>query len=282
MPKGYRLREKINEGTFGEIYAATNSADQIVAIKIMKNLFIGDIPTRERFAREVSLLQLLRHDNIIPVLDFGFEGEETYLVMPLIEGETLLELMAHKPFSPLDAAEFLDHICAALAYGHQHGVIHRDIKPENVLVEINPLHYYLADFGLAKRYGIDRDLTTEGTKPGSPSYISPELIMAAEVDARADLYSLGVITFELLLGVLPFKMKSDVDTIKAHVYAPPPSPRLIRADFPLALETFLIKALAKKKEERYLSATEFVDHFREALATMPPDEQSKVYWTVQS
>jgi serine/threonine-protein kinase len=243
--------------------------------------FVLDNKLRARFFREIALLQAVQHQNIVPILDFGHQGDKLYLVMPLFEDQTLNDLLGKKQFSPLDAWGFIEPICNALTEGHRQGIIHRDLKPENVLVEDKGqgvYHYVLLDFGLAKRPGIDMDITLPGTKLGTPEYIAPENVLDEGIDVRSDIYSLAVMVYELLLGILPFEMDRPTMVAMAHAKMPPPIPTSMKADFPLELEAFLLKNLAKDKAKRHQSMTEFAQAYHQTVMSLTETQQKSCYW----
>jgi serine/threonine-protein kinase len=278
---GYAIGPKINEGLFGEIYQATSPDSITVAIKFLRVSLVVDEHFRKRFFREITLLQAVQHEHIVPTLDFGFQGQQLYLVMPLFKDETLHQLLGKKQFTPLDAWGFVEPICGALTAGHDKGIIHRDLKPENVLVkerEDGSYTYFLLDFGLAKRPGVDMDLTLPGTKLGTPEYIPPEMVRDESVDVRSDIYSLSVMVYELLLGTLPFEMESLSMLVMAHAKEPPPIPSVLKADFPRPLEAFLLKNLAKDKDTRHQSMAEFAQAYHNALTSLPADQQQSCFW----
>lgn len=280
---GYLLGERIYEGGFGEIYKAISPDGQTeVAVKVMRSKLNQDDDSRKRFMREIELLQTVKHPHIVPIITFGYKQQHYYLIMPLIRGKDLNELMAERPFTPQDAAMFVDQIAQALHVGHQKHIIHRDMKPENILVELDGRlirHYYLSDFGLAKRPGIDANLTADDKVLGTPEYLAPEYILDRDdLDGRADLYSLAVLTYELLLGVVPFGTGNYYDIILAHTRTIPPAPRSLHPLFPAALENVLLKNLEKSPQARHNSTIEFAVAYQEALLSLSEQQRHTCYW----
>lgn len=281
---GFVVGEKLYEGGFGEIYRATSPDGREFVIKFIRSEMVKDDIARKRFIREITLMQTVRHEHIVPIVSFGYKSSQFYLVMPHIKGDTLAQLLEKRRFSPLEAGELVNAMTAALESGHRQHIIHRDLKPENILIEERPtgLHYYLSDFGLAKRLDTQSvlTLTLSGKRAGTPEYMSPEQLLAEEADARSDLYSLTVILYEVLLGVLPFKARTVYDIMIAQTQLAPITPISLRRDFPPSLEAFLLKNLAKDRAERHQSATEYAKSYHLALLSLPEEQQKTVFWVV--
>jgi eukaryotic-like serine/threonine-protein kinase len=275
---GYQVTEKIHQGSFADIYKGTAPNGDLVAIKVIKLQRLED-QQRKRFQREVIMLQSVRHENIVPIISFGYKEGMFYLIMPFIGNRTLADQIAQKRFSPRDAWQVINSICAALQRGHDRHIVHRDLKPENILVEDKEdnTRYYLADFGLAKRPGIDDTLTAANMTVGTPEYISPEMVTKGQADHLSDIYSMGVIAYELLLGEVPFSGSITVVAM-AHAKLAPPSPTEKNSDFPPQLNAFLLKNLSKNKEERHQSMSEFAEAYHRILSTLPESQQNKCFW----
>jgi serine/threonine-protein kinase len=275
---GYQLGERIHQGNFADIYRGVTPNGSHVAIKIIKGHLMED-EQRKRFQREVIMMQTIKHESIVPIISFGYKDGMFYLIMPFISGSSLAEHLTHKRFTPRDTWEVLRPICGALQKGHERKVVHRDLKPENILVEEtgDGYRYYLGDFGLAKRPGIDETLTKAGMAVGTPEYISPEMVAQSAVDHRSDIYSLAVITYELLLGTVPFS-GNIVTVAMAHAKLPPPMPTEKNPNFPPMLSNFLLKNLAKDKADRYQSMNDFAEAYQKILRQLSEEQQTICYW----
>ncbi len=279
----YSIGDRIERGAFGDVYLGQARDGAQVAIKFMRKDISADEDGRLRFLREIKMMQKVEHPHIVPIIHFGYERGRLYMVMPFIQGASLYDLLGEHRFSPEDVGRLVEQIGGALAAGHAQYIIHRDLKPENILVDTTQAHYryYLIDFGLAKRPGIDATLTRVGVSVGTPHYTAPEIISARssqDVDTRADIYSLGVILYELLLGVLPFDSDNIMEIVRAHLYKDPPLPTNLKRDFPPALEKVILHALAKDRATRLANAEGLQAAYRAALGSLTPDERTGVYW----
>ncbi|MFP4321652.1 MAG: serine/threonine-protein kinase [Anaerolineales bacterium] len=278
---GYELGRSLGAGAMGAVYAAT-ALDHPwgqVAVKVLHPEVAAQADLRARFAREMRLLAALDHPGIVPLVDYGEADGHLYLVMPLIEGKTLTRVMRQRTFSLAAAWNVLRPVIDALAYGHQQGILHRDVKPGNVLLAQKPegLHIYLMDYGLGKQPGTDKTLTATGISVGTPEYISPEAALGTHIDARADLYSLAVMAYELMLGRLPFDYRDAARNALAHVDDPPPHPSAIDARFPPEIADILLGGLAKAPEDRPASVAAFGTALFAALQRLPAATRDTVY-----
>ncbi len=215
----------------------------------------------ERFRRETDVVASLEHPNIMPVHEYGERDGLAYLVMPYINGGTLRDELEREERLPLEKVVlYLEQLAAALEIAHEHGVIHRDIKPANILVRREG-RLLLTDFGLVKIISEGQSassrLTGVGVPLGTPDYMAPEQVMGGEVDARADQYSLGVILYQMVTGTVPFKANMPMQVAMQHMQAPPPSPRALRPELPPAAEQVILRALAKRPDDRYKNVQEF-------------------------
>lgn len=265
---GYTIERRIDVGGMGEVYAASKDGIEY-AFKIMLEALAAQSEQRERFLREVELMRALRHPNIMPLLDYGLYRDRLYLVMPLVEGMTLQALIDAMRFTPKLAWIILDPLTQGLAHAHMQGIVHRDLKPGNVLIAREDDHVYLSDFGLSKRPDFDSGLTATGTMIGTPAYMSPEASLAEEVDLRGDIYSLGIILYEMLFNRLPYAGLKDTALIAAHLYQPAPLP----ADLPPALQGVFERALAKNRQNRYPSLRPFIVDYVDALDALGADAE---------
>jgi hypothetical protein len=284
----YRDLEYVGRGSSAQVYRATHTESGLpVAIKLLPPLSGADQGFRRRFEREARLIARLQHPNIIQLYDFGEVFGATFMVLEYIEGPSLDDYLRECAPLPLDRAlPILRDIAGALDYAHSRGLVHRDVKPSNVMIETaTPLppalpialkarlagqggngnlaqaafkRAVLTDFGIARMEADDTRLTLTGLM-GTFEYIAPEQIeAAASVDGRADIYSLGVVAYEMLTGRLPFKAGSVGAALIAHLMHPPPDPRERVPDLPEPTAAALLRALAKKPDQRFGTPSEFV------------------------
>jgi len=248
----YHLTEVIGRGGMSTVYKAYQPAlDRFVAVKVL--LHNSDPQFAARFRREARAIAHLQHPNILPIYDYNEQDGLLYLVLQYIEnGATLSELLG-TPMAPVAALRLAVHLLAALDYAHTRGVIHRDIKPSNVLM-LSPRWPMLADFGIAKLMTDEQRLTMSGMIIGTTAYMAPEQAAGRPTDARTDLYSAGIVLYELLTGRVPFDADTPVAVLMKHAYEPPPPPSSINPDIPVAVETALLRAIEKDPGARYQSA----------------------------
>ncbi|TAK14706.1 MAG: hypothetical protein EPO32_00855 [Anaerolineae bacterium] len=246
----YELAEELGHGGMGTVYRATDiRLKRDVALKILSNTHIGT-EGRARMLREAQTVAKLSHPNIVTVFDAGEHEEIPYIVMELVQGKTLAE----QPPKDLDEAVALTiKICAALAHAHGQGIIHRDLKPENVIRQSGGT-LKLMDFGLAR--SVSSRMTQEGTIIGTVFYMAPEQAMGDETTPAADLYSLGVMLYEMLTGSLPFEASDPIAVITQHIHAPVVPPRARREDIPFHLNELVVRLLSKDPAARPQSAAE--------------------------
>jgi serine/threonine-protein kinase len=265
----YRLDERLGEGGMGTVYRATHLLiDRPVAVKVLNQRFVEDEAAQTRFRREARAAGRLQHQNVAAVTDFGQTADGlVYIVMELLEGQNLREVLALE--APLDIARAVSlmlQISAAVAAAHEAGIIHRDLKPGNIYIaqrRSSPPVVKVLDFGIAKLAADaveDHEthaLTQTGVMIGTPRYMSPEQCDGAKLTPAADVYSLGIILYELLTGTTPFTGTSPLAVAVQHSSKQPQRPRELRATIPVALEELVLRALAKNPAERPADAGEF-------------------------
>lgn len=267
----YRVIEQLGQGGMATVYKAYHAAlDRFVAIKVLHPAFMEDTSFLARFQREARVVAKLDHPNIVPIYDYAEHEGRPYLVMKFVEGETL---KAHLSSSPLPAEEIshiVDSVGAALAYAHKRGILHRDIKPSNVLMA-NDGEIYLADFGLARIAQSGESTLTSDMIVGTPQYISPEQALGKkELDEGTDIYSFGVMLYELTVGKVPFSADTPFSVIHDHIYTPLPLPRSANPNLSEDVERVLLKALSKDRPDRYPNIRAMVDAFQQAWRNSAP------------
>ena len=247
------------------VYRAFDPAlDRDVALKILPRHFAGDPEFSARFQREAKVIARLQHVHILPVHDFGQEDDYTFIVMPFIETGTLADLLKGRPLPLPQILKIISQVGDALSYAHQSGIVHRDIKPSNILIDERG-NCLLTDFGVAKMVEATVQLTQTGAIIGTPAYMSPEQIMGERVDGRSDLYSLGVVLFEMATGRQPYRAETPPAVFVKHLHDPLPMPRSLNPDIPEAIERVILKTLAKQPTGRFQTATDLVQALEAAI-----------------
>ena len=251
----YRIIEQVGHGGMADVYKAYQpSLDRNVAIKVIHPFLADDADFLSRFEREAKVVATLRHPNIVQVYDFDAEAGLYYMVMEFIDGgtlKTLLEKLQTRgtPVSLDDAVRIILSVGSALKYAHSRNMVHRDVKPANVMIT-GEGHVILTDFGIAKIISATK-LTATGAMVGTPAYMSPEQGRGEPGDERSDIYSLGVMLYQLVVGRLPYDAETPVALVLKHINDPLPLPTALRPDLSPAIERVIVKALAKKPEDRY-------------------------------
>lgn len=263
----YRIIEQLGSGGMATVFKAYHaSLDRYVAIKVLHPAFKQDPQFFERFKREARIVANLEHPNIIPVYDFNEHHGEPYLVMRFVEGDTLKAKMSHEPMPRAQILRLMRPVCQALAYAHQQGVLHRDIKPSNIMLTSSD-SVFLTDFGLARMVQAGESTLSQDMMVGTPQYISPEQAQGLkELDGRTDIYSLGVVLYEMLTGRVPFNADTPFATVHDHIYAPLPLPSDINPKIEPAVERLLLKALAKNPADRFATVTDLLNALENTLA----------------
>ncbi len=263
---GYEIRDVLGRGGMATVYRAYQvSMNRLVAIKILPRQFLNDDTYLQRFEREVQIVSQLEHRNIVPVHDYGeFEGQP-YIVMRYMSGGSVDDLVRTGPLSAEQIVNILGQIAPALDYAHSRGVLHRDLKPSNVLMDDDG-GAFLTDFGIARILGegAGATITTTGVV-GTPAYMSPEQAQGKPLDARSDIYALGVMLFEMATGRRPFEGDTPYSIAVQQVTMPPPRPRSLNPELSSALESVILTAMAKTPDSRYPDAATLAEMVSRAL-----------------
>jgi serine/threonine protein kinase len=234
-------------------------------MKVLHPAFKEDPNFISRFQREAKVVARLEHPNIVPVYDYAEHSGSPYLVMKYIEGETLKARLMERSLTKQEAVEIATAVGGALAYAHKQGVLHRDIKPSNVLLA-NDGSIYLADFGLARIAQAGASTLSKDVMMGTPQYISPEQAQGnKKLDDGTDIYSMGVVLYELVVGRVPFNADTPFSIIHDHIYTPLPVPSKVNPKVPKHVEKVLLKALSKERESRFESVDDLIKAFRIAV-----------------
>src|SRR6202167_4618934 len=259
----YELTHLIARGGMAQVYRARDrQLDRPVALKVLFPELSVDRAFVERFRREAQAAANLSHPNIVPVFDWGEDGGTYFIVMEFIDGRALSSILRTAgPMHPDRAAEIGADVAIALAYAHRHGVIHRDVKPGNVLITEDGI-VKVTDFGIARAINTEESLTQTGAVMGTATYFSHEQAEGMGVDARTDIYSLGVVLFEMLTGRPPFLGDTPVSVASKHVRDIAPTPRELVATVPPDLEAIILKYLAKSPDHRYATGYDLRIHLR--------------------
>ena len=261
----YQIISQIGKGGMATVYKAYHaSMDRYVALKVVAVGLTDDPNFLKRFQQEARLIAKLEHPHILPVYDFGESEAIPYMVMRFLEAGTLKERLASEPLPIAEIDRIFNQLADALQYAHENGVIHRDIKPSNAMLDKRG-DVFLTDFGVAKMLEGSSGLTATGTVTGTPAYMSPEQAMGNKADPRSDIYSLGVVLFEMLTGRVPFEAETPMAVLFKQIQEPPPPLSIVRPDLPYTLEAVLLKALAKDPADRYASMDAFRDSWKNAV-----------------
>jgi len=264
----YELNEQLGAGGMAEVFLGKDRVlGRTVAVKTLLTQYADDPHFIERFRREAQNAAALNHPNIVSVYDTGSDDGTQYIVMEYVEGKTLRELIREEgPLLPERVAEIGADVCAGLAFAHSHGIVHRDVKPANIMISHGSVK--VTDFGIARAVSGDT-VTQTAMVLGTAQYFSPEQAQSAPVDARSDIYSLGVVLYEMLTRQVPFTGSSPVAIAYKHVKEAPILPSRLNPDVPPSLESIVMKAMAKNPDNRYQSATEMREDLMRALHGRP-------------
>ena len=261
---GYKVRRTIGQGGMATVYLALQeSLNREVVLKTVNTTHSNDSDFLERFVNEGRMVASLTHPNIITIHDIGSANELVYISMEYVQGGDLKAKITGR-CDPAETLDLIRKIGAALGFGHDHGIIHRDVKPANILFRSDGT-VLLSDFGIAKQIEADSELTSTGTILGSPFYMSPEQAEGMVVDGRTDIYSLGVIFYEMLTGERPYQGDSAIKVIMQHIQSPLPT-------LPEDLSRFqpmLTKMMHKDRDQRFVNAAELVAYIDNLLVPKP-------------
>jgi len=268
LAERYQLDRSLGNGGMGEVFEATDlTLHRNVAVKLLSPSLVQDEPARARFLREARALAQVNSPHVVAVYDAGEDAERPYLVMELVEGTTLEhELERAGRLEPPRAVAIAKDIASGLASAHEQGIVHRDVKPSNVFLTPSDAAK-IGDFGIARLERPDATLTLTGQTFGSPPYVAPEQATGGKVDARADLYSLGCVLFQMLVGRRPFSGDDAVSLVYQHVHTTPPRVDSLHPEVPVALGDLVAGLMAKDPDDRPDSAEEV----RRALESVPTE-----------
>lgn len=268
----YQIIEKLGQGGMATVYKAYHRRlERNVAIKVLHAVFKDDESFLRRFTREAQVVARLEHPHIVPVYDFAEHRGYPYLVMRYVEGETLKDRLSRGMLSRSEMIRVATAVADALDYAHQHGVLHRDVKPSNILLTQGG-GVYIADFGLARITQAGESTLSQDMIMGTPQYISPEQAKGVtELDGRTDVYSFGIIVYEMVTDRVPFQADTGYSVIHSQIFDPPPSPSSLNDNVSSDLERVLLKVLSKEPADRYASAGAFVADLKRALLAMPDE-----------
>ncbi len=277
----YELKEVVGQGGMSTVYKAHDSLlERNVALKVLHHQYNEDEDFVERFKREARSVAQLQHPNIVTVIDRGEEDGRQYIVFEFIDGENLKELVVRK--GRLDVRDALDialEIARGLAFAHERGLVHRDVKPQNVLLNGDG-RAKVTDFGIARSLDVEHGVTQTGTILGTSNYIAPEQASGQPVDAHTDVYSLGIVLYEMLTGEVPFPGESFVAIAMKHIQEPAPSVLDVRGDVPLRVAGMIDRALEKDPNQRFPTMTAFAAEIEASLAELDRGDDGAVTMVV--
>ncbi len=268
----YRLIEKLGAGGMGEVWRAEDKKLlRHVAIKILPSQLAADAEWKERFLREARTVAQLNHPNITSIYSIDEQADTLFIVMELVDGESLANMIAHGPLVPADAVRVAAHVCDGLGEAHEKGIVHRDIKPDNILISKKVVK--ILDFGIAKHIGgtADPKLTQGGMVMGTPHYMSPEQALGRNVDARTDIFSLGTVLYEMLSGNRPFTGDAATQILLQIVMQEPRDISVAAFGITPDLAQIVRRCMAKQPDDRYQTCAEL----RAALANALRDDPTR-------
>jgi len=265
----YEVLSTLGKGGMGVVYRARDlTLDDIVALKVLRGEMLKDDPTHlERFKQEIKLARRITHRNVLRTHDFGEAAGTPYISMEYLEGVTLKDLIKNKGALPVPVGlRIAKQMCQGLEAAHLQGVVHRDIKPQNMLILPETGDLKIMDFGIARVSAVkagEAGLTTAGTVMGTPDYMSPEQAQGLPADFRSDIYSLGIVLFEVFTGALPFTGDTMMAIVLSHIRNPPPAPRQVNPRVPERLEAIILRAIEKDPARRYQTVSDMLDDLDE-------------------
>lgn len=267
----YTIIEQLGQGGMATVFKAYHAAlDRNVAIKVLHPAFTQDPQFQQRFQREARVVAKLEHPNIVPIYDYAEHEGQAYLVMKYIEGRTLKAVLDQGWPSKQEILRVVKAVGSALTYAHAKGILHRDVKPSNILLT-DEGGVFLADFGLARMAEAGQSTLSGDQLLGTPHYISPEQARGEkDLDEGTDIYSLGIVLYQLSVGRVPYNSDTPFSIIHDHIYKPLPLPRSLNDKIPEALEQVLLKGLAKERGDRFATIAEQVAAFERAVTGQSP------------
>jgi serine/threonine protein kinase len=270
----YRIVKEIGRGSMGVVYQAEDpNLDLVVALKVLRQDRLTNDPFVRRFLSEAKALGRLDHPNIVRVFNVDQDGDTVYIVMEFIEGESLVTLMKREPFTPGSIAEFGATVAEALDSAHQKGIVHRDVKPSNILFKADG-RPKITDFGIAHIEDPSMvEQTQAGEILGTPAYMSPEQVLSRPVDGRSDIFSLGIILYELATGTRPFGGAGMSAIFSAITQDEPPEVLTKNRDVPKALSDVIMACLRKDPGKRYANGRELAKALRDSIGEKKPRDR---------
>jgi predicted Ser/Thr protein kinase len=277
----YELEEVVGHGGMSSVYRAHDSLlERYVALKVLHQQYNEYEDFVERFKREARSVAQLQHPNIVTVIDRGEDDGRQYIVFEFIDGENLKELVVRKGrLAVRDALEIALEVAQGLAFAHEHGLVHRDVKPQNVLLNGDG-RAKVTDFGIARSLDVEHGVTQTGTVLGTSNYIAPEQASGQHVDAHTDVYSLGIVLYEMLTGEVPFPGENFVAVAMKHIQEPSPNVLDVRGDVPLQVAEMVDRALEKDPEHRFPTMNAFAAEIEASLAELDRGEDGAVTMVV--
>lgn len=280
LGRKYVVDRAIGKGGMGAVYVGQQlELDRKVAIKVLRQEYVASARESERFRREALAMAKLRHPNIVTVYDFGLtEDGQAYLVLEYLSGPTLEQWIAeHGASTPIEALDIIKPVCLAIDASHRAGIVHRDLKPSNIMLPdpVDPDDTVrVVDFGIARLREMSGGVDLTGAVAlGTPAYMAPEQMEASRADHRSDIYSLGIVAYEILTGRKPFQASSNRAMMMQHILEVPKPPTEINPKLPQSVDAVLLKAVEKKPDDRFQTAREFADALADALGIVSYDDQ---------